>query len=496
MLKCVKRGRTPEYAVPLDHLSVHDFGGTLPDALEVTRKQEEEIPLTLTVRYRDFALDYQDGEEKSTRGECNSVLVETVNFGGLVLDSWKAAQIAEVLHWLAWATRNTFSCSVSIYYGELEPADVITLESANGDNVYTARIVEREQDGILVKWTLEAEDIEVYTSFASGSDASFIPQTIYLITDTVATFLDLPILLDINDNSGFYIAVNGGNNDTYRGAVIYQSNDEGVTWIQSFACIGLTVTGVATDALGVPNGSTWIVDRGNTVNITLDVGELTTATEENFLALVNIAAIGADGRWEIISFRDATLEGDGTYTLSHLLRGLKGTDQHMASHAIDDQFVILTQTNISRFDPGVDNIDVSRFYKSISIGQTLTSGVEQTFTNTAVGLHPYSPVQVTGTRNVAADIVIDWVRRTRISGASDWNTTVDVAIGETTEEYEVDIMDGAAVARSITGLTTPTTTYTAAQQVTDFGSTQSSLVVRIYQISSVVGRGIKREVTI
>ena len=37
--------------------------------------------------------------------------------------------------------------------------------------------------------------------------------------------------------------------------------------------------------------------------------------------------------------------------------------------------------------------------------------------------------------------------------------------------------------------TTQTVTYTAAQQTTDFGSPQSSINVKVYQISSTVGRG-------
>jgi hypothetical protein len=45
------------------------------------------------------------------------------------------------------------------------------------------------------------------------------------------------------------------------------------------------------------------------------------------------------------------------------------------------------------------------------------------------------------------------------------------------------------VKRTITGLTTPTASYTAVQQVTDFGSAQSSVLVNVYQLSTLVGRG-------
>jgi hypothetical protein len=68
---------------------------------------------------------------------------------------------------------------------------------------------------------------------------------------------------------------------------------------------------------------------------------------------------------------------------------------------------------------------------------------------------------------------------------------VDAGLGESTEAYETDICsDGTytTVKRTITS-TTPTCTYTVANQVTDFGSAQSTIYAKTYQLSSVVGRG-------
>lgn len=49
-------------------------------------------------------------------------------------------------------------------------------------------------------------------------------------------------------------------------------------------------------------------------------------------------------------------------------------------------------------------------------------------------------------------------------------------------------MNGANTVRTIAA-TTPTASYSAAQQVADFGSAQSSVSVRVYQLSASVGRG-------
>jgi hypothetical protein len=65
-------------------------------------------------------------------------------------------------------------------------------------------------------------------------------------------------------------------------------------------------------------------------------------------------------------------------------------------------------------------------------------------------------------------------------------------MSETTELYEVDIFSDSTyttVLRTVTGLTTPAMTYSAADQVTDFGSVQATIYIEVFQISSVTNRG-------
>ncbi|MBN8633223.1 MAG: hypothetical protein J0L76_20505, partial [Rhodobacterales bacterium] len=66
------------------------------------------------------------------------------------------------------------------------------------------------------------------------------------------------------------------------------------------------------------------------------------------------------------------------------------------------------------------------------------------------------------------------------------------------EGYEVDILDGATVKRTLSATTT-SAVYTAAQQTADWGSTLGpgdTIDVRIAQLSSLVGRGATRTVTL
>ena len=70
-----------------------------------------------------------------------------------------------------------------------------------------------------------------------------------------------------------------------------------------------------------------------------------------------------------------------------------------------------------------------------------------------------------------------------------------IPLSEESELYEVDILDGSTVVRTIK-ISSPTASYSAADQTTDFGSAQSSIDVKIYQLSAVVGRGYAAEAAV
>jgi hypothetical protein len=135
---------------------------------------------------------------------------------------------------------------------------------------------------------------------------------------------------------------------------------------------------------------------------------------------------------------------------------------------------------------------MSRFYKAVSLWQEESAVAAISFANTARGLVPLSPVHLAGSRDGAGNLTITWIRRTRIPSA--WADGTDVPLGEAAERYEIDIRDAAntATLRTI-AITSPTATYTAAEQTADFGAPQAAVRIRVQQISDTVGRGAARE---
>ena len=116
------------------------------------------------------------------------------------------------------------------------------------------------------------------------------------------------------------------------------------------------------------------------------------------------------------------------------------------------------------------------------------------------GLVPFAPVhaeQPWRTARNTGDLTIRWTRRSRALVADAWEQ-VEVPLAEDLESYDVQILDGAAIKRTLTSSTT-SVLYAAAQQTTDWGAPLGpgqTLAIRIYQLSNRLGRGTPATVTL
>ena len=250
---------------------------------------------------------------------------------------------------------------------------------------------------------------------------------------------------------------------------------------------GLTETVLA-------DGPTRVWDRAGTVTVRLFRGALAAATE---LAVLN----GANGLLigdEVVQFANATLNSDGSYSLDTLLRGRRGTEWAAAGHAVAERVIVLSEATVLKVALPDSDLNAARFYKAVTIGGRAGEGTQRTLTFLGRALMPYAPVDIRGTvAGSPADWTITWVRRTRLGGA--WKDGADVPLGEESEDYEVDVLNGPTVVRTITktasaggSAVTPASrqaVYSAADQVTDFGAEQTTLSVNVYQLSATVGRG-------
>jgi hypothetical protein len=319
------------------------------------------------------------------------------------------------------------------------------------------------------------------------AETSYVPQVPPAVVPTDLLMLDTALASDTSYQLGFNVAVAGRTSASWPGAGLYKSIDGGASYDSIAGMIDADEFGVATSVLGDFLGGN-IVDELNTFTVRLTPGSGELAST-NYLGLINGAnlfALGTEaGGYELAQFRTATLigtAGDGskTYQLSGLLRGRRGTEWAMSTHA-DDNFVLLPAHNLEGV---LAELGAERLYKAVTSGSTLSSATAVAFTNNGIALKPYAPVLLGGGRNSAGDIIINWTRRTRIGGA--WQDYVDVPLSEPIEEYQVDFYtDGTYSTNPYgVGVVTPTYTFTAADQVTYMGGLQNPLYVSVFQFGS------------
>jgi len=232
-----------------------------------------------------------------------------------------------------------------------------------------------------------------------------------------------------------------------------------------------------------------MIDKSSVLTVSLIGGELSSVTELAMLNGANYFAYGINGRWEIIAAQNCTLQGDGSYILTDLLRGQQGTEWACGLHAVGDK-VIALDSSLAFVGASLNSIGSPKTYRGVTLGKTLDSASDMPFTYTGVNLECLSPCYLNGNRNAANDWTLTWIRRTRVGGA--WRDYVDASLGEASEAYEVDLFtDGTytTVKRTLSGLSSASAIYSSAQQISDFGSNQSTLYLKIYQLSANVGRG-------
>lgn len=485
-LKYIKRGNPPVARIPEDDLAAHVDGSDLPDDLESTRQPSLELPNKVTLKYMDYEADYQVNSRVARRFTIktqSSINPEVA----VVMNATQAMTMANRILYCQWNDRTTYKLYLSIKYWYLEPTDVIEVER---DGEYkTMRITEiGYQNGILTVSAV-AEDSSIYDVVEVADSSNYRTTSLSYSSTTDLNLLDIPLLRDEDDaNLINYMSANGLSPNGWGGAQVYKSLDG-----SSYATLNEYLTrggifGVAKNALADWKDN--VPDFVNTLTVRMN-GALNSTSEANFFSKANAILVGD----EILQFQYAEAKGDNVFELKHLMRGRLGTERFKNTHRIGEKVVLLNMSGLYVINSSYSEIGQERVFKAVSNGETLDDALAVKFTNNAASKMPYSPCHLGGGRDGSGNLTLQWVRRTRINGG--WNNKINVPLGETTELYEVDIIkpDGT-VARTIENLTSPTCIYTAAQQVSDFGSVQSSVKFTVYQISSMVGRGFPATETI
>lgn len=485
-IEFLKRGGASVVTIPASDLDAREAGQASGVSITDVREMDLVLPQKVNVSYLDYVREYDINEQSDERTSTDAVNQVSVELP-LSMIAQEAKATATMLLYQGWLDRYDVSFNLPPTYQQIEPADPITIEADNA--TYELRLTSANYlpDG-RIECRAKYSDAAIYTQTQAVADEGTVaPGSILLRGPTEYTLLDIPLMVDDQNTAGFPVAM-AARTLNWPGGLLYRSDDAGQSWTNPLTIVSPgCVIGVCENALA-SSGST-VYDFSSILTVLLDSDySLSSVTETQLFAGQNWFAYGADGRWEIIAARTVTSLGSNEYLLQDFLRGQRGTEWATGLHEALDTLVLLDQDALGFLSLNASSIGVENLYRAITIGDTLDSDTDLPFTYQGINLECLAPVHVTGYGNSTLDFIITWIPQSRFAY---WRDYVDSPNGEASESYEVDIYtDGTytTVARTLTA-STPTVTYTVAQQLTDFGDYQATIYGEIYMLSATTGRG-------
>ena len=459
-LKFAARGTQSLFAVEVDKL-VYEHGRS---TFSITRQDAETRLKDVRISFIDQAKDYQSGLVLAR--DLFAETERTIDISApLVLDAGQAKVMATSLLEQALNENETIEFVVPPFLLGLETGDVVGVGGIEGEWQVTSldglgeRRVQARRSGTGAVSILNggAPGVVATPGWVSAPEGYALD-----IADYIGTGLRTGPLVGVIVNP-------------FVNTQITEPSGTGVDLtapVRIGALLGNLVAG--------PVGR---FDLANSVDVLLPGVALSSLSDTDVLSGGNLLAIETPQGWEILQAADIELVGVDTYRISRLLRGQYGTD-HVLGEAV------LAGARVVYLGQGWQDIQVSADLRGTDIDFTLgASGRENTenFTQNyqANHLRPFSPVHIKATR-IGDAVDIGWIRRTRTSG-DDW-ASLDVPLGEESERYEVDFLNGEMIF-----LTKEVNTTSLQISLTEleiiYGRPLEEITIDVSQISQKYGRG-------
>ncbi|WP_446686622.1 baseplate multidomain protein megatron [Paracoccus jeotgali] len=482
VVRFTMRGRAPVATIAPDQMVAAGRG----DVMELTRGQETELPQALKWQVARADEDYDGITVESRRITVDAARVSSDSFPMAVPPEEADRRCRRALM-EAWIGRETGSFSLPPSRLALDPGDVIALDhDGRQAELRILSISDAEARGIeAIRQDRVAYDLPP----GSPRAASLAPPVVF--GAPIALIMDLPQLRE--DHTPHHPLVAAHARPWPGQMAVFRSPDQdGFELLTTFS--GRARMGVL--VANLYSGPVSRFDLGNSVYVDLLSGTLESVTDLRLFGGENSLAVEQpSGAWEVLQFGEAELIAPGRYRLSRLLRGQRGTDADMAPMVPEGARVVVPDAMLADLPVAEADIGLPWNWRIGAASRPVSddSYAALTFTPAAMGLRPFSPVHVEQPwrrTRVPGDLTIRWIRRDRSLAADNWNA-VEVPMSEASEAWQVEILDGATVKRTLQ-VATASAVYTAAEQTADWGAPLgpgTALDIRIAQIGQAFGAG-------
>jgi len=479
VLRFTQRGREPVVEFGEDDLVLPDDSAPA----RLTRGQESDLPREVSIGFTNIGNDYQVATATSRRLVGGSTRTAHADIA-MVTENTEAGRRAEI--WLQdlWAGREAAEFALPPSWLSLSLGDVAGL-TVNGRR----RLIEIQEIS-----DTESRAVKALSIDPAVFDVPLAPPNRRVgtpppaIGPVHAQVLDLPTLRSEQPPVLARLAVFA---DPWPGTEAVWTSSDGESYQRRALAFTPAVTGETLDDLRAGPTARW---HNASFRVQLFGGALSSISDFDVFAGGNAAAVQrADGAWEVIQFANAVLTAERTYTLSRLLRGQAGSEWAIAPTLEAGAPFVLLDQNVVALASGLDALERDLLVRVVAANRDYgdTTAVALEVTPQATALRPLTPVHIKAVRG-GSGVTFTWIRRTRIDGDS-W--VGEVPLGEDSEQYIVDILSGATVVRTL-NTASPAALYAAADEIADFGAAQTTLTIRVTQLSATVGAGFSTTATL
>lgn len=396
-----------------------DFGTRLDGETPVDNKwtvedmATEDLPTKIGIRHQDpdnqFADGYQFFGLRHPEG-LNHTNEQEVDLSQMVLTRLDAVTLAAVLLRRAWVNRRRYRFTLPASYIHLLESDLLTWTDDDG-TPHVGRIIQRDiGSDFRVGIVCIAEDLDL---------ASYVGSPPQSVTHRATLNIAGPASLDViivdapatregqNRKPGIHLAI-GHKGGPWAGAAIYESVD-GTTYdlvdiVGRRALTGELVSTLTSATPAEQIGVSTLTTTAQSVDVQWtpysEVYITSRTTKEVVGGLNWVALVKPDGTTEIAAFTSAVALGNGLFTLSGWLRGLRGTSD-VAGNTVsacpaDTRIVLLNgDTYYREFDGEITPQALS--YKIVPSGLGLDDVDPIGFVQTRRNALPLPPRTITKT---------------------------------------------------------------------------------------------------
>lgn len=427
----------------------------------LSRDREATVPDEVSIAYHDPARDYQTGLQRAVQRQGGQWIERHAL--SLVLSAGAAKTLAEQRLAALRSARAGAVTNLSYRYLQIRPGTEVRLEGETG----RWRVRQWQLgEGMIVR--LHLSRMAASVSLPSGGDPGRpIGSRDQPHGATLLRLIDWAGVEEVVVDRPQLLVAAAGNEAGWRRALLSISYDGGESWSEAGTTAAPAVTGTAATILGP--GCSALIDAQGVLEVQLAHEEmwLESRSDQALVAGANLAFLGK----ELIQFGRAEPVGSGRFRLSRLLRGRRGTEWAMNDHGAGEPFLLVEAAASLHLD--VPGSALGGRMQLMAQGLGDAEPVEAEIEVTGEALRPPMPTHLRAKRQADGDILISWVRRSRLGWT--WLDGRDVPLGEEREAYRLSIASG--VSQRNVETQAHTFLYSAADQAADGASGAISLEV-------------------